>query len=187
MAVLGDVAQPGLVDHLLRASRVESLAAHRDRPRSRVAQARERVDQLALAVVVDAGDADDLAGANLERDAAHLLDVAVVEHVEVLDLEQRLSGLRRGLLDAEHDLAADHQLREAGLGRAFARDRVDLLAAAQDADPVGDLEHLVQLVGDEDDRHALGLSMRRISNSSSASCGVSTAVGSSRIRMSAER
>ena len=122
-----------------------------------VAEAGDRVDQLGLAVVVDAGDPDDLAGAHLERDAAHLLDPAVVEHVQVLDLEQRLAGLRHGLLDPEDHLAADHQLGEAGLGRALARHRVDLLAAAQDADPVGDLEHLVQLVGDEDDRHPAGL------------------------------
>ena len=31
------------------------------------------------------------------------------------------------------------------------------LPAPQDGDPVGDLEHLVQLVADEDDRHALAL------------------------------
>ena len=43
--------------------------------------------------------ADDLAGAHLERDAAHLLDPAVVDDAQVLDLEQRLAGLRRRLLD----------------------------------------------------------------------------------------
>ncbi len=63
----------------------------------------------------------------------------------------------RGLLvHAQQHLAADHHAREPFLGRAFARDRVDLLPAAQDGDPVGDVEHLVQLVRDEDHRHALG-------------------------------
>ena len=115
-------------------------------PDSGSAQAGDRVDQLGLAVAVDAGDADDLARAHVERDAAHRLEPAVVEDVEVLDLEQRLARLRRLLLDAEQHLAADHHAREALLGRALAWHRVDLLAAAQDGDAVGDLEHLVQLV-----------------------------------------
>ena len=42
-------------------------------------------------------------------------------------------------------------------GGALARNRVDLLALPEHGDPVGDLEHLVQLVGDEDDRLPLRL------------------------------
>ena len=38
---------------------------------------------------------------------------------------------------------------------APSRNRVDLLPAPQDGNPVGDLEHLVQLVRDEDHRHPL--------------------------------
>ena len=53
------------------------------------------------------------------------------------------------------------------LGRALARHGLDLLAAPQHGDPVGDLEHLVQLVADEDDRLAVGpQAARRSSNSS---------------------
>ena len=70
--------------------------------------------------------------------------------------EQRLAGLGGLLLDAQEHLAPDHQLRELLLrSRPRAGQRVDRLAAPQDRDPVGDLEHLVQLVADEDDRHAL--------------------------------
>ena len=58
-------------------------------PDADLAQARHRVDQLGLPVAVDPGDADDLARPDLEREAAHLLDPAVVEHVQVLDVEQR--------------------------------------------------------------------------------------------------
>ena len=86
----------------------------------------------------------------------HLREPAVVAHVEVVDLEQHVAlRARRRLLDAQQHLAPDHHPREPGLRRAFARDRVDRLAAPQNRDPVGDLEHLVQLVADEDDRHAL--------------------------------
>jgi hypothetical protein len=60
-------------------------------------------------------------------------------------------------------------------------------AAADHGDVVGDREHLVELVRDEDDREALAFSSRRLSKSSSTSCGTSTAVGSSRIRIFAPR
>ena len=50
--------------------------------------------------------------------------------------------------------------------------------------PVSDLQDLVELVGDEDDRRAAGGEHRMMPNSSSVSCGVSTALGSSSTRMS---
>ena len=128
------------------------------RPGLGVPEAREGVDQLGLPVVVDARDPDDLAGANLEREPADLLDAAVVD---------RRAGRRPGAA-SRPVVGGGFSTRNttsrptiswasAGLGRALARHGVDLLAAAQDADPVGDLEHLVQLVRDEDDRHPLGL------------------------------
>ena len=76
----------------------------------------------------------------------HLLDPAVVEDVEILDLEQRLARLGRRLLDAEQHLAADHRAGQRLLRRALPRHGLDRLAAPQHGDPVGDLEHLVQLV-----------------------------------------
>ena len=65
-----------------RARCVPVLAAgDRIVPGGGLAQPGDRVDQLGLAVAVDAGDADDLARADVERDAAHLLDPAVVDDV----------------------------------------------------------------------------------------------------------
>src|ERR671916_160626 len=46
----------------------------------RGAQAGDRLDQLGLAVAVDAGDADDLARADLQRQAAQRGQPAVVDH-----------------------------------------------------------------------------------------------------------
>ena len=46
------------------------LAVERDRTADRLAQPDDRLDQLVLAVAGDAGDAEDLAGADLEVDAA---------------------------------------------------------------------------------------------------------------------
>jgi hypothetical protein len=64
--------------------------------------------------------------------------------------------MRLTAVDDELHVAADHQRREivlVGLGREALADD---LAAPDDRDPVGDLEDLVQLVADEDDRVALG-------------------------------
>ncbi len=154
LAVLGNVAQPR-VEHLARRRVVELAAADAHDAARRAGQAGERFDQLGLAVAVDAGDADDLAGANLERHAAHFLDAAVVGHPQVLDLQQNVADLRRRLFDAQEDVAPDHGPGERLLGRPVALNGLDRLAATEDGDAVGDLEHLAELVGDEDDRDAL--------------------------------
>ena len=124
---------------------------------------------------------------HLEGDASHLLDPPLVADVETVDLEQGLA--RRGAPSSrpQQHLATDHQLGEALLGRPGGGQRLDELAAPQDGDAVGDLEHLVQLVADEDDRHALAYEGLEDPEELLASWGVSTAVGSSRIRMSACR
>ena len=148
-------------------------------PLSDVPQPGDGLDQLALAVGVDAGEADDLARAHLEVDAAHGGQPAVVDHVQVAHLEHRLARRVLGLLDPQQHVAADHQRGQAALGRALGRHRVDLLAAPQDRHAVGDVEHLVELVRDEDDRRAVLRSVRSTRNRSCDSCAVSTAVGSS--------
>ena len=185
LPVLGDVAEAG-VEHprtlVPLTSRPATLTAPLCAP-----QARDRVDQLGLAVAVDARDADDLAGAHVERDALHLLDPAVVDHVQVLDRSSGSPGFAGGLSTRSSTSRPTIASRERVLGRAGAGHAADLLAAAQHRRPVADLEHLVQLVADEDDRLAVRLEALTIANSSVASCGVSTAVGSSRIRISAPR
>ncbi len=58
-------------------------------------------------------------------------------------------------VDHELDVTTDHQLGQVVLVRLGRDPRADDLAAPDDRDPVGDLEDLVQLVADEDDRVAL--------------------------------
>jgi len=117
----------------------------------------ERLGELALAVAGDAGDADDLAAAHRERDAAQRGQTAVALGVQVVGLEYHLPrrpGAR--LATVLLDLAPDHQRRQGLGGRARRRRGRDDAPAAQHRDAVGDLEHLVQLVRDEDDRAAVG-------------------------------
>src|SRR3954465_7033689 len=80
---------------------------------------------------------------------------AVVDDHEPLHLQQRRPGLRRLLGDAEEHVAPDHHAPVSLLRRALGRHGLDLPAAAPHADAVGDLEHLPELVRDEDDRLAL--------------------------------
>ena len=112
--------RPG-VEVTLDADAGDVAPFHDDRTAVHVRQPGHRVDQLGLAVPVDAGDPDDLPGAHLERDAAHLLDPAVVEDAQAVDAEQRLSGVGGVLSDAQQDVAADHQPRQALLRRARRR------------------------------------------------------------------
>ena len=130
LAVLGDVTEP-LVDVVARVAPREVLAAHDHTAGLDLAQPGERVDQLRLAVAVDAGDADDLPGAHLEGDVAHGREPPLVEDGEVLDREDRRAGARRLLLDPEQDLAADHYPGQARFGRSLARHGVDQLAASE--------------------------------------------------------
>ena len=118
------------------------------------AHAGQRLDQLALPVAVDARDADDLAGADVHREPAHRVQAAIVAHPQVPHREHRLAGMRGAALDVEQHVAPDHQLGQAALARALAVDRRDLLAAPEHRDAVGDGQHLVQLVRDQDDRRA---------------------------------
>ena len=72
------------------------------------------------------------------------------------------------------------EARDRGVtSRADGRDR---LASAKNGDAVGDRLDLVELVRDDDHRLPSSAIIRSVSKSASASCGVSTAVGSSRTR-----
>jgi len=104
---------------------------------------------------VDAGEGDDLAGAHRKRRAADRLETAVVEHAQILDGQDRALWRVGLLLYPEDHVAPDHHTGERLLGGAGARNCAHRLAAAQHGDAVGDLEHLAELVRDEDDRRAV--------------------------------
>jgi hypothetical protein len=70
-----------------------------------------------------------------------------------------LARLRRFLVHHEVHVATDHHRGQLLLGRLVGRGRSHHPAMVQDRDAIGDLEHLVELVSDEDDRCA-GLDQR---------------------------
>ena len=71
-----------------------------------------------------------------------------------LDPEQLLAGRMPHPMEQLADRTAHHELDQAGDVDLPGRARVDALAVAHHRDPIGDLEDLVQAVGDVDDRHA---------------------------------
>ena len=128
-----------------------ALAGQRGRAR-RAQQSRERAQELALAVALDAREPDDLAGPDIE------VDIVEARAREPAHAQQRLAagrelGLgREGLIDG----APDDQAQDLRLGDARRGDRAARLAVAQDRDAVGDALHLRQPVRDVDDGGAGG-------------------------------
>ena len=120
-------------------------------------QAGDRVDELGLPVAVDAGDArrsrPPRPRSERPRTASSPRSSCTTRSSHT---RRAWAGFAGGLLDAQDDVAADHEPGEARLGRPRGRLGRDVLAPPQDGDPVGDVQHLVELVGDEDDRRSLG-------------------------------
>ena len=120
LPVLGDVPEPR-VERARASAPVTSSPPTRDRARSALAQAGERVDQLGLAVAVDARDADDLAGAHLERDAAHALEPAVVDDVRSSTSSSGSPGFGGVFSTRSSTSRPTISAGQRRLGRAFAR------------------------------------------------------------------
>ena len=142
----------------------------------------QRLGELGLPVALDAGDTDDLAAGDLEiKIVDHHVPLGAATETPSSTSRGARPGRCRLLVHPQADRSTDHQLGQLRLGVGGLR-RADDLAAADHRDLVGDRPDLTQLVGDEDDRLPSSRSERITSISSSISCGVSTAVGSSKIR-----
>jgi hypothetical protein len=114
-------------------------------------EAEQDTRQLGAAGADQPGEAENLAGADLEADVVHpgrrTAEPAQRQH----DLAGRGFGWRVGV----GYLAAHHQVDQLGLGRVGDAAGADALAVAQDGDAVGDRENLLQAVGNVDDADAL--------------------------------
>ena len=181
-----------------RASRGDAFVM--SRPSTRIVAARAarrmpamRLDQLGLPVAVDAGDADDLARAHVAaRGRARRRGRGRRARAGPATCEHRVLGRgRRRARPAAAPRGPTISSARPCFVAPLAVDRRDLLAAPQHGDAVGDRQHLVELVRDDDDRGAARPAARAAPRRARcASCGVSTAVGSSRIstlRVAVER
>jgi len=119
------------------------------------AQPDDRFNHFILAVPGNPGDTEYLARADLEADVLDGQPAAIVLGRQAADREHYFARMALAPIDRQLHLATNHQLGGVifvGLARQTLADHP---AAPDDCDPVGDLEHLVQLVADEDDAVAL--------------------------------
>ena len=127
-----------------------------------VPHAHHDLGQLGLAVALDAGDAEHLAAVDPQRDVVEQPPAGGVLERDVGELEHLLVGDRRLLGVRGGQLGADHQLGELAGGDVGGAYGGHGGAAADDGDVVGDGEHLVELVRDEDERVALLLELPEV-------------------------
>ena len=154
--VLGDVAHAGGIP-LADGGLGDVLAAQGQRALLQGFQAGDAVDQLRLAVAVDARDADDFAPADLE---GHVLDgvvfVPLGGHGHALHVQHHLAGLGGGLFHHEVHVPAHHHPAQLLLGAGGDVHGADVLALAQHGTAVGHGHDFVELVGDKQDALPLG-------------------------------
>ena len=120
------------------------------------ADAEDRLEQLGAAGAHEPVQAEDLALAHVERD---VLQVGIELRGEVLDRQNRIAGLVVDRREAVVERAAHHggdELVHVGVGGVLGHDHV---AVAQHRHVVADLEDLVHLVRDVDERDALALEL----------------------------
>ena len=160
VAVLGDVPDARLTD-VPHVPAGDVGALELDPPGGRLPHAHEDLDELRLTIALDTGDAEDLTGTDAQGD--------VLEHVparpgegDPLRREDDPVGDRGLLRLGGGQLGADHELGELAGGDVLGQDGVDSGPAADHGDPVGDGEHLVELVRDEEDGDPLALELAQV-------------------------
>ena len=161
LAVLRHVGQPG-VDGAGDRGHVHRLAIHERLALdvAPVGPAEHAHRELGPSGAHQPGDADDLAAPHPEIDAAHHLAPVLLRVVgrPILDVEHHLADLGIAAREAALQVAVDHAPYDVVLldPLRMAIHRLDRAPVAQHGDAVRDLRNLVQLVGDQDGRDALG-------------------------------
>ena len=120
-------------------------------------EAGDGLQQLPLAGAGNAGDAQDLAGVSGEAHVAEALDPQAVVDGQALHRQPQLHVHRLGAVDVQGDAVAHHHVCQGLLVGVPGHDVADVLSLAQHRHPVGDLQHLVELVGDDDEGLSVGL------------------------------
>ncbi|GBD84463.1 hypothetical protein BMS3Abin02_00856 [bacterium BMS3Abin02] len=131
-------------------------AVQEDGAGRRRSEARNHLGELLLAVSRHTGYGENLTRAHFEVDVAKCLESAVVQRTEAAHLESSVSDHGGPSIALEYHVAPHHHLGEARSGGSSSRHGSDSAAISEHGDAVADVEDLVQLVGDEDERMTLG-------------------------------
>ena len=155
VAILGDVAHAGnaaLADGVLG----DIPAAERKLAGLDRFKAGDAVNELGLAVAVDAGDADDLARAHRK---AHVLYSVVFMYAgsnrQIFHVQHHIAEMLLALFHMEIDVAADHHGAELFHRGVFGFNRPDVLASAQHGAAIRHRHDLVELVGNKENALSL--------------------------------
>ena len=120
-------------------------------------QARDGLQQLTLSGAGHTGHAQHLAGLDLKAHVVQPLDAQLIEYGEPLQLQAGGHVLRLGTVDVQADAAAHHHVRQGLLVGILGQHVADVLTLTQHRHAVGDLQHLMELVGDDNEGFAVGL------------------------------
>ena len=120
-------------------------------------EARNGLEQFALAAACDARDAEHLARVDGEADIVQTLDAKLVVSRQAFDDEALFNVLRLGAADVQAHRVADHHVGQRLLVGVLGGDVTDVFALAQHGHAVGHVEHLVQLMRDDNEGLAVGL------------------------------
>ena len=131
-----------------RAAFGELLTVQRDRSRCRLVRAGDQPQQFGSSRADQSGDAENLAAAEFEARVYDLCPRGQIAH------RQDGLGGRGGAVVGDRKLSPDHHRDNSALGRLAQVDFADELPVAHDGRAAANLEHLVHLVGDIDDRNA---------------------------------
>src|SRR5680860_866847 len=154
LTVLGDVSDARFTN-LAGMPVTDVLVLQEESACGRFAHTHDGLDQLSLAVTLDPGDAQHLTGVDGQADVVQDVANAGTGEGQAGNGEQRAVRDRGRILAGRGQLGADHQLGELAGGHRIRVDGGDRGATPDDGDRVGDRQHLVALVGDEDDRQSL--------------------------------
>ena len=128
-------------------------AAVHERPLSR-----QHLDQFRLAVSRNAGDADDLAGVDLQIDLIERQQALVVICAQRDEFQHRIARRLRAAHGALANLGiADHHARHGVGGEVLDLAAADLAAAPQHGHAVAEARHFAELVRDHDDGDFLAM------------------------------
>ena len=134
---------------------VLDLFAVEDDPAPALLEVVDRFHKFMLAVAVDTGNTDDLAGTDLQVKILDRINSLFVFHIEILDIQHYLFGFCRCLVDHQLDGVSDHHGRKFILGYTLYRDCINILTAADDRAHIRRCLDLFELVCDDDDRLAV--------------------------------
>ena len=149
-AVLGHVPD-ARVDRVARWS-VRDVGAVDGDPALARPQARDRLGEFRLAIAGHRRDPDDLARVDVQRDVAKGRQATIVLRRDTTDRQDDATAFDRGTIEHLEHRPTDHEPGEIGATRARGEDvRRGHPTSTHHGDPIGDGQHLAELVADEDD------------------------------------